>query len=67
MLHTEFRRNRPAGSGEEIYEGFLSYLGIAAILVYVTSIILINFHFHLHDSLQNLVKNGSAVSEKNKF
>ena len=33
MLHTKFRENRPAGSGEEkIFEGF-SYMGVAAILV----------------------------------
>ena len=33
MLHTKFRENRPAGSGEEIFEGFLPYMGVAAILV----------------------------------
>ena len=34
MLHTKFRANRPAGSGEEDYfEGFLPYIGVAAILV----------------------------------
>ena len=30
MLHTKFRGNRPTGSGEE---GFLPYMGVAAILV----------------------------------
>ena len=34
MLHTKFRENRPAGSGEEdFFEGFLPYMGVAAILV----------------------------------
>ena len=33
MLHTKFRENRQAGSGEEDFEGFLPYMGIAAILV----------------------------------
>ena len=33
MLHTKFRGNRPAGSGEEDFEGSLSYMGVAAILV----------------------------------
>ena len=33
MLHTKFRGNRPAGSGEEDFEGFLPYMGMAAILV----------------------------------
>ena len=33
MLHTEFRENRPAGSGEEDFEGFLPYMGVAAFLV----------------------------------
>ena len=32
MLHTKFRENRPAGSGED-FEGFLLYVGVAAILV----------------------------------
>ena len=33
MLHTKFRENRPAGSGEEDFEGFLPYKGVAATLV----------------------------------
>ena len=33
MLHTKFRENRPAGSGEEVFERFLLYMGVAAILV----------------------------------
>ena len=33
MLHTKFHENRPAGSGEEDFEWFLSFMGVAAILV----------------------------------
>ena len=33
MLHTKFPGNRPARSGEEDFEGFLPYMGLAAILV----------------------------------
>ena len=32
MLHTKFRGNRTIGSGED-FEGFLPYMGVAAILV----------------------------------
>ena len=32
MLHTKFSGKRPAGSGED-FEGFLPYMGVAAILV----------------------------------
>ena len=32
MLHTKFRGNRPAGSGEEDFLRFLPYMGMAAIL-----------------------------------
>ena len=33
MLHTKFRENRSAGSGEEDFEWFLPYMGVADILV----------------------------------
>ena len=33
MLHTKFRDNRPAGSGEKDFEVFLPNMGVAAILV----------------------------------
>ena len=33
MLHTKFRENRPAGCCKTIFEGFLPYKGMAAILV----------------------------------
>ena len=40
MLHTKFRRNRPAGSGEEDFEGFLAHLSqrlIGELIVYSCS------------------------------
>ena len=33
MLQYKFCGNRPAGSGEEDFKGFLPYMGMAAILV----------------------------------
>ena len=33
MLHTKFLENRSAGSGEEDFECFLPYMGMAVILV----------------------------------
>ena len=33
MLHTKFSGNQPAGSGEEVFDGFLPYMGVVAILV----------------------------------
>ena len=33
MLHTKFQGNLPSGSGEEDFLRFLSYMGVAAILV----------------------------------
>ena len=33
MLHIKFRENQPASSGEENFESFLPYMGMAAILV----------------------------------
>ena len=33
MLHTKFRENLPADSGQKTFEGVLPYMGMAAILV----------------------------------
>ena len=33
MLHAKFRGNRTIGSGEKDFQGFLPYIGVAAILV----------------------------------
>ena len=44
MLHTKFRGNRPAGSGEDFYRVFTIY-GYGGHLGYVTSIMSSDFHF----------------------
>ena len=44
MLHTKFRGNWPAGSGEEDFEGFLPYMSVAA------SIMSSDFHFLVLES-----------------
>ena len=43
MLHTKFRGNLPAGSGEDFLRVFTIY-GRGGHLGHVTSIMLINFH-----------------------
>ena len=49
MLHTKFRENRPAGSGEEFLRVFTIY-GRGGHLGHVTRIMLINFHFFVPES-----------------
>ena len=49
MLHTKFRGNRPAGSGEDLFKVFTIYRH-GGHLGHVTSILLTNFHFLLHES-----------------
>ena len=43
MLHTKFRGNRPAGSGEEEF--------LSVFTIYRHGIILLNFHLHVPKSL----------------
>ena len=50
MLHTKFRRNRPAGSGEEDFLRVFIIYGRGSHLGHVTSIMLINFHFLVPES-----------------
>ena len=49
MLHTKFRGNRPAGSGEEDFKGFTIY-GCGGHLGHVTSIMSSDFHFLVPES-----------------
>ena len=49
MLHTKFRGNQPAGSGEAL-KGFHHIYGRGDHLGYVTSITSSDFHFHVHES-----------------
>ena len=49
MLHTKFRENRPAGSGEDFVRVFTIYGRVD--LGHVTSIMSSDFHFLVPESL----------------
>ena len=49
MLHTKFRENPPAGSGEDFLSFFTIY-GHGGHLGHVTSMISTNFHFLVPES-----------------
>ena len=67
MLHTKFRGNRPAGSGEDFLRVFTIY-GRGSHLGHVTSIMSSDFHFHVPESfIKNLFRIGKVVSEKIGF
>ena len=67
MLHTKFRGNRPAGSGEDFLRVFTIY-GRGGHLCHVTSIMFKKIiSLYLKAFIQNLVQNGSVVSEKIRF
>ena len=68
MLHTKFCGKRPAGSGEEDFEGILPYMGVVAILVMRSaSCHQIFISLFLRAFIQNLVQIGRVVSEKIRF
>ena len=50
MLHTKFCRKRPAGSGEEDFEGFFTIHGRGRHLGHVTNIMSSDFHFLVPES-----------------
>ena len=65
MLHTKFRGNRPAGSGEDDFKGFLPYMGMGAILVMCpASCHQIFISLYLKAFIKNLVQIGKVVSGK---
>ena len=67
-IHTKFRGNLPSGSGEKDFGRVFTIYGHGGHLDHVTSIISINFHFHVPKSLhKNLIKNCPVVSEKSMF
>ena len=67
MLHTKFRVNRPARSGED-FKGFLPYMGMAAILVIrPASCHQIFISLYLKAFIKHLVQIGKVVSEKIRF
>ena len=65
MLHPSFVEIGPPVPVKKIFEWYLPYLGMAAILVmWPTSYQQIFIYMCLKAYIQNLVKNGSVVSEK---
>ena len=50
MLYTKFHGNWPDGSGEEYFEGFLPFMGMAAILV-MSSVLYSKIYFHVPKSV----------------
>ena len=53
---------------EKIFEGFFTMYGHGGYLGHMTSIMTLNFHFlYLKAFIQNLVQNGTVVSEKIVF
>ena len=50
MLHTKFRGNRPAGSGEEDFKKVCNIYGHGGHLGHVTSIMSSDFHFLVLES-----------------
>ena len=70
MLHIKFCGKRPAGSGEEDFEGFLpyNYYECGCHLGHVLSIKSPDFHFIVPETFHtNLVHIGRVVSEKIQF
>ena len=50
MLHTKFSGNRSGVPEKKIFKGFLPYMGMAAHLGHVTSIMSSDFHFLVLES-----------------
>ena len=68
MLHTKFRENRPAGSGEEDFKRGFTIYGHGGHLGHVTSITSSDFHFLVPESFHKyFVQIGKVVSEKIRF
>ena len=68
MLQTKFRENRPAGSEEENFLRVFTIYGHVVHLGNVTSIMLpIFISLYPKAFIQNLVQNGTVVSEKIMF
>ena len=66
MLHTKFRGNRSAGSGEEDFQRVFTIYGHGGNLGHVTSIMSSDLHFLVSESFhKNLIP--IVVSEKIRF
>ena len=67
MLHTKFRGNRSAGSGED-FQRVSTIYGHDGHLGHVTSIMLSDFHFLVPESFHKyLIQIRKVVSEKIQF
>ena len=67
MLHTKFCGNRSTGPERKIFEGFLPYIVVVAILVmWPASCSWIFISLYLKAYIQNLVKSGPVISYKYK-
>ena len=51
MLHIKFKEISPPVPEKKIFDGFLPYMGMVAIISHVTSIILMSFYFYIPGSL----------------
>ena len=68
MLHTKFRGDRPAGSGEEDFIRVFTIYGHGDHLGHVTSNMSSDFHFLVpENSHKKLVQISTVVSEKIRF
>ena len=68
MLHTKFRGNRSAGSGEEDFHRVSSIYGHGGHFSHVTSIMSSDFQsLYLKAFIKNLIQIRSVVSEKIRF
>ena len=68
MLHTKFRGNRPAGSGEEDFFNIFTIYGHGGHLGHVTSIMSSDFlSLYLKAFIQSLIQINTVVSEKIRF
>ena len=68
MLHTKFRGNLLAGSGEEDFKRVFTIYGHGGHLGYVTSSMSSDFPFLVPESFhKKLVQIGTVISEKIRF
>ena len=68
MLHAKFQDHRTSGSGEEDFQRFLPYMGMAAILVIRSASCHQIFIFlYLRAFIESLFQTVTVVSEKIQF
>ena len=62
MLHTKFRGNQPAGSGEEDFLGDFTIYGHGGHLGHLTSIMSSDFHFLVPESFHKKIDSDQQSS-----